>query len=560
MKTKFVSKLKYEDIFDDSASIEKLAKKISKDDALLQLSLINSNILSMHTKPGLEKYFILNEWLKLSDKGIKYRIKHAYGKSYKHKNDGSIDLSSVVILNKITTLRLIEIILTNPQFINKKIDSKTASESLFRLYLLIGSEVTERQDKAFEAFLPSNGEKGKIIRLHLFMGLTYVEPNNYIARSQTFISQFLKFIQFEKWLRSKTEFKNLERDYLNEIGVKNWSEYINDVFQINGLSFQNIIIYSDNNPVLKNTLDYLSSEVGNKTSWNEFLAVKKNPLYKANESKYLVLDFDFLIEKFFTSVYHDLVHLSKKQNLMAFHSDYNKEFIEEYLLNKAIENVFGKSFVKLTETKMNSLKPKKSNIGLPDYYIRNGNKVLIFECKNSYISHELINKLDLKLLEDDIKNKFYVNTKKRKKAIKQLMDFIVNSANGNYSFFDSSAKPNKLIYYPILIITDPLLRSMGFNQLMNEYLDLEKEMIDNDLRKRILSVTVIHIDDLLFYNKDLKKLDGLIKDYHKYLSNKEYIEEMISFSVYLSTIKFPNYKRLNEKQIKEFVKDSFISE
>lgn len=560
MKTKFVSKLKYEDIFNDSDTVEKLAIKVSKDEALVLLSLINAKISSIHTKPGLEKHFILNEWLKLSDEGVKYRIKHAYGKYYKHKSDGSIDLSSVVILNKITTLRLIEIILTNPQFINKKIDSKTASESLFRLYLLIGSEITERQDKAFKAFLPSNGEKGKIIRLHLFMGLTYVEPSNYITRSQTFISQFLKFIQFEKWLRSKAEFKNLERDYLNEIGVKNWSEYINDVFQINGLSFQNIIIYSDNNPVLKNTLDYLSSEVGNKTSWNEFLAVKKNPLYKANESKYLVLDFDFLIEKFFTSVYHDLVHLSKKQNLMAFHSDYNKEFIEEYLLNKAIENVFGKSYVKFTETAMNSLKPKKSNIGLPDYYIRNGNKVLIFECKNSYISHELINKLDLKLLEDDIKSKFYFNTNKRKKAIRQLMDFIVNSSNGNYSFFDSSVKPNKLIYYPILIITDPLLRSMGFNQLMNEYLDLEKEMIDNDLRKRILSVTVIHIDDLLFYDKDLKKLDGLIKDYHKYLSNKEYIEEMISFSVYLSTIKFPNYKRLNEKQIKEFVKDSFISE
>lgn len=560
MKTKFVSKLKYEDIFNDSDTVEKLAIKVSKDEALVLLSLINAKISSIHTKPGLEKHFILNEWLKFSDEGVKYRIKHAYGKYYKHKSDGSIDLSSVVILNKITTLRLIEIILTNPQFINKKIDAKTASESLFRLYLLIGSEITERQDKAFKAFLPSNGEKGKIIRLHLFMGLTYVEPSNYITRSQVFISQFLKFIQFEKWLRSKKEFENLERDYLNEIGVKKWSEYINDVFQINSLSFQHIIIYSDSNPVLKNTLDYLSSEVCNKTAWNELLAVKKNPLYKINDSKYLVLDLDFLIEKFFTNVYHDLVHLSKKQNLLAFHSDYNKEFMEEYLLNKSIENIFGKSFVKFTQTKMNTLKPQKSNIGLPDYYIRNGNKVLIFECKNSYISHELINKLDLKLLEDDIKNKFYVNTKKRKKAIKQLMDFIVNSTNGNYSFFDSSAKPNKLIYYPILIITDPLLRSMGFNKLMNEYLDLEKEMIDNDLRKRILSVTVIHIDDLLFYDKDLKQLGVLIKDYHKYLSNKEYIEEMISFSVYLSTIKFPNYKRLNEKLIKEFVKDSFISE
>lgn len=560
MKTKFVSKLKYEDIFNDSDTIEKLAFNISKDEALLQLSLINANISSIHTKPGLEKHFILNEWLKLSDEGVKYRIKHAYGKHYKHKNDGIVDLSSVVILNKINTFRVIETILVNPQFINKKIDSKTASESLFRLYLLIGSEITERQDKAFKAFLPTYGEKSKRIRLHLFMGLTYIEPDNYITRSQVFISQFLKFIQFEKWLRSKTEFKNLEKDYLNEIGVQKWSEYINDVFQINSLSFQHIIIYSDSNPVLKNTLDYLSNEAENKTTWNEFLAVKKNPLYKINDSKYLVLDFDFLIEKFFTSVYHDLVHLSKSQNLLAFHSDYNKEFIEEYLLNKAIENIFGKSYVKFTETEMNSLKPKKRKIGLPDYYIRNGNKVLIFECKNSYISHELINKLDLKLIEDDIKNKFYVNTKKRKKAIKQLMDFIVNSANGNYSFFDTSAKLNKLIYYPILIITDPLLRSMGFNKLMNEYLDLEKEMIDNDLRKRILSVTVIHIDDLLFYDKDLKQLDVLIKDYHKHLSNKEYIEEMISFSVYLSTIKFPNYKRLNEKQIKEFVKDSFISE
>lgn len=560
MQTKFISKLKYEDIFDEANSVEQLATKISKDDALVLLSAINSKISFILSKPGLERHFILNEWLKFSDKGIKYKIKKAYEKYYKRKNDGDIDLSSVIILNKVTTLRVIEIILINNNFINKKVDTKTASESLFRLYLLVGSEITNRQDKAFKMFLPTYGDKGKRIRLHLFMGLTYVEPVNYISRSQVFVSQFLKFIQFEKWLRNKKEFTNLTKDYLKQIGVKSWSDYFNDVFQINSLSIQHIFISPESNPVLKNTLDYLSSNVDNKTEWNEFLAVKKNPLYKVNESKYLVLDFDFLIEKFFTSVYHDLVHLSKEQNLLVFHSDYNKEFIEEYLLNKAIENVFGKSYVKFTEIKMKSLKPKKSNVGLPDYYIRNGNKVLIFECKNSYISHDLIKNLDLKLLEDDIKNKFYINTNKRKKAVKQLIDSIRNSANGNYSFFDASAKHEKLMYYPILIITDPLLRSMGFNQLMNEYLDLEKEMIDSYIRKRILPVTVLHIDDLLFYDKDLKHLDRLIKDYHKYLSNKEYIGEMISFSVYLSTIKFPSYKRLNEKQINEFVKDSFISE
>lgn len=560
MKVNVIAKLRYDDIFNDSVTIKGLAVKISKDDALLLLSLINSNITFMHSKPGLERHFILNEWLKSSDNGIKNKIKRAYEKYYKRNNDGKIDFSTVIILNKITTLRVIEVILTNSKFINRKLHSKIASESLFRLYLLIGNEISERQSRAFKTFFPTNDNKGKRIRLHLFMGMTHAEPDSNISRSQVFVSQFLKFIQFEKWLRNKPKYIILSKAYFNKIGVDNWSDYFNDIYQINGMSFQNNIISSQNNSILKNTLDYLSKKEEDLTGWNEFLAVKKHPLYKIDNFKYLILDLDFLIEKFFTSVYHDLVYISKEQNLPDFHSDYNKEFVEEYLLNKALENVFGKSYVKFTENKMKASLSKKNNLGLPDYYIRNGNKVLIFECKNSYISHELIKNLDLKLLENDIKSKFYYNNNKRKKAVRQLLDYIICSSNGDYSFFDSVSKPKKLIYYPILVVTDPLLRSLGFNQLINEYFDKEKELIDNELKHRIIPITIIHIDDLLFYNKDLKRLDILINEYFKFISKNDYFNEMISFSVFLSIVKFPNYRKLNERQIRNFIKDSLFQD
>lgn len=101
---------------------------------------------------------------------------------------------------------------------------------------------------------------------------------------------------------------------------------------------------------------------------------------------------------------------------------------------------------------------------------------------------------------------------------------------------------------------------MGFNQLFNEYFDKE---IDKDLlsiKKRIKPLTVIHINDLLYYSSLLQKLHIVIDDYHNYIDKKIAIDAMMSFSTYLETERFKGKKNFCKKTFDDFLKDSFLME
>src|SRR5690606_35645466 len=104
------------------------------------------------------------------------------------------------------------------------------------------------------------------------------------------------------------------------------------------------------------------------------------------------------------------------------------------------------------------------SLGLPDYYIRNGNKVFMFECKNSFISHANKIELNTEALLEEIENKFYgisesEANKKKDKAIKQLAKYILNLHKSKYSFFDNIKNTNKIVFYPVLLVTDYTLCS-----------------------------------------------------------------------------------------------------
>ena len=273
-----------------------------------------------------------------------------------------------------------------------------------------------------------------------------------------------------------------------------------------------------------------------------------------NNGEYLIIDFYFVLNKFFTGMYHDLLNFSNSEN-SNFHQVYSSDFIEKYLLGNAINSVFGNKYIQFNEDKMKSYKVKNiNNLALPDYYIRNGNKVFLFECKNSLIS--LIAKLDSKFekVETDFKNKFYESENKNK-AAKQLLNFINLSNEGKYSFFDTCAKNNNLIYYPIIITTDDTLTSLSFNNLINEYVIKDLNKIDGKLKKRIKPITIIHINDLLYRTTSLKRLDVLIDAYHKHFDSSKnlYFDRFISFTDYIEIFVFKRKKAIDHKSLENII-------
>ncbi|ESU19108.1 hypothetical protein FCR2A7T_25300 [Flavobacterium cauense R2A-7] len=557
--TKLISRIGYKDIFKKSINKDKLIEKIELVPALEFLTVLNKFEYKVHEKDTSELRFICNDWLKSSDEKIKKTIIDYYTNfltENKRKQRDFTGLQSIKIINQTATLRVIELLLAKG---TNNCKSEYDEENLFKLYLSVNDEIAERENIFFEKWQQIFGTKHNEIRFHMYLGINQAIMNREPLGKKIWV-EALKFIQFEKWIKNQSKYENFTKDYLKKFDSSEWYELFTLIFHLNKLAINNYKFNVDENSKDLKLLSYFSNHEEKTPNWNEFSEIRKRPLFKLPNGEYLILDFSFLLDKFFSGIYHDILEFSNNTNVNGFHQDYSTNFIEKHLLVNTLKAVFGKSYIQFDEIKIKSVGKKGvDNIALPDYYVRNGNKIFVFECKNSLISNKLKIEADCDAIENDLKNKFYHNGTKNK-AVKQLLNFVELSDNGQYKFFDTNTKLEKCIYYPILITTDNTLTSLGFNAILNEYMSNDLRNIDNSLKNRIKPLTIIHINDILLRTTQLKKLDLLIEDYIKYYRSKKAVDSFISFSDYLERVKFKNNSSLDHKSYKEILNNSMFPE
>ncbi|WP_179350047.1 hypothetical protein [Winogradskyella pacifica] len=567
MKTDILVRLAYSNVFSQRRSIKSLQKEINVKDALFVLSTLNKYEYKLREKDNTELRFILNEWLLKDNLKLRTDIVNAYAKhSEKTINNQRLkpNLKTVVLINRISTLRVIEILSAI------SIDNQSAShielsksrENLLKLYLLISDEIASRQDIVFRKYFKKKPSYLDEVHLHLFLGIT--QPFQHYYKIRSLQPEVYKFLLFEKWLRVSDKYSDLSKMYVERIGLDNWYQYFSDVFHLCQVATESNIISFKNYPVLETLAEHLLIDTNKNPKWSEFVFLRKSPLVKLDDERYAVLDFEFLLNKFFSSLYHDLLAFSQERGLKRFSQDYEKEFIEGVLLSNTFKTSFGNSYIQFTEDEIKSKGSKGiENIGLPDYYIRNGSTVMLFECKNSFISNANKIALNTDKLLKELKDKFYYTTnsktgKRRGKGVLQLLDFITNSIGGKYRFFDNLKRPENLNYYPVLLVMDATLTSMGFNQLLNHYFQIELE--DSVIKKKykIKPLTIIHIDDFFIHQVRLKRLSKLIVSYHKFLKSKKSFDSMISFSDYLNTFKFPKSLTPRRENVSHIISNSLL--
>lgn len=559
--TKLITRIGYSDLFPKLKNNKELLSRIDTELALELLVKMNKYENRIHAESTSELKFILNEWLADSKKELKDKIVHRYVELV-NKQGGrkgtTIDLSEIKIINRIATLRTMEILISQTNINNITIqDKSTTLENMFKLYLWVNDEIADRQDILFKKWLSKMDDPACEIRFHLYLGLSHVEMTGEKI-SKKLMSEVVKFVLFEKWIKNKVAHNKVVEEFLQKVTSKDWYDYFSKVFHLNNIAINEYKITKNKYPDLWVILDYFSNHEQINMEWSELTLLRKQPLYQMRNGDYLILDFGFMIDKFFSGTYHDLIELSKIHG-SNFHLDYSKEFVEETLLINGLRATFGKSYIQYSERIIKETKNKGINsLALPDYYMRNGNKVFVFECKNSFLSNDHKVSMNCDLIEDDIKKKFVDNLGK-KKAIKQLLNFIQNSNDGKYTFFDNLKKQSNCCYYPVLVVTDNTLTSIGFNKLFNEYLKEELPTLSPDLQKQTTSLTIIHINDFLYYNIYLKKLDQEIVNYKNFIKNQSTMDSMLSFSSYLDIKRLKDKKSINSKVFDAFVKDSFLS-
>jgi hypothetical protein len=461
--------------------------------------------------------------------------------------------NNIGILNPRTSLKLFEAVLGHNQE-NIEISDQELEILLFKIYLALNEQLN-KNDKLIIESAHKFGQYPELICLAIGISLPTSDISNYNLKS-VFIGQVLKAIFLFEFLNEKESAKILIESFFERFEVADYKGFLQKILP---LAFYMISVKKEGSISLKikkdenyksninfldkltvNHIDYIDNDI-------DYLTLRANPLYKINDTNYRVISPLFTIEKIFNGLYFLLKEINDEfdkslqinlRQLITF------GFSEKYLFYKIIERTYEKKYFKLSGEQMKTP-------GAPDYYIRNGNKIFIFESKDILIRADIKESYDFEKYEKALKEKLYFESNEKKespKAVLQLANFAKSLLDGSFNE-DKNYKPKSIKIYPIILLHNRQLDILGLNNLINIWFDLEKEKIEKDglEGENLMRPTIIHIDTLFVMHEQLRsgkyKLDKLLDEYQYWISEE-----------YKNTKKFES----EQEQI-QFVQDKLVS-
>lgn len=262
----------------------------------------------------------------------------------------------------------------------------------------------------------------------------------------------------------------------------------------------------------------------------DFQFLRKNPLIRLSETAFQFTHLKFFLDKLYKGIYFKLDEINLNlgsDGLRDFKSVYSDDFNEVFLCGKIIPNAFPANCIKLPETEIvdrllqKQQLSKKATPSLPDYYVRCGSNMFLFEVKDAFVSGELKVSMNADELEIFLRQRFnhQTATKKGQKGIPQLLGYAENILSNRLQYDEFDLNDTSKIF-PILLLSDEIYNSLGLNYQLNlwhmqQVNDLIKE---NDFDPAIIQpLTVITIDTLILYynhfSKGLFSLHQLIEYY-----------------------------------------------
>lgn len=301
----------------------------------------------------------------------------------------------------------------------------------------------------------------------------------------------------------------------------------NFIYNLLSLSFANgqensFTEFSYNTPEPDKFLDYLSNNRIKNSNPINLLSIKKTPFYKDSDTRYIVLDINFLANKcynfFINDFWFDYLKPQKdeKGKDKFSYKHYRGAFglfFEDY-----IKDILENSFPHLLHPKplfFDDLKisSREGQIEVADIYVRQNKKILVGQVKSSSIY-------------DNEKYSGEINSLYRNNREQFFKDFGVNQTFESiktilkYSdLFDSKLEIKKsLEFYPIIVVNEkvfqtPLLPNLLYSRF--------KELIekDNFSPHKIHPLVVMHVSDLEYLETALLKKEvqiwDLLKSHYK---------------------------------------------
>lgn len=450
--------------------------------------------------------------------------------------------------------------------------------AIFKAYLLLNQIHTQNQYKASESTNHLEGDKVHIPMMMFSALYPDHDKLNYNLDNQ-WLAQLIKSVYLFQFLDSKEEARLLLIAFNNKFGIENWSVFIKKYLPITmgliGNKEASTIIQLDPNEADFDEncsfINKLILEEDEKIMEWDFLSLRSKPLIELEKGKYLIVFDLFVVEKVFKGMYfllRDLnENLEEDEKVKDLRGLVTLKFSEQTILYKVLEDLYKSSAIKYSGEELDSIKIQ----GAPDYYIRKGSNILLFESKDFLIKADDKLSFDFELYEDVFTNKLYEEEDGSAKAVVQLINNIKKLLKKQFSP-DTNYNYRDITIYPIVIVHDFQYDTPGLNVLIDSWFQEELSVLESEgyYTRKIKPLVIVNIDALLLNSIPLAKSTPLHRaldfyyefiriNYKKKFVNSDskksyYLEKLIPFSLFLSNYLSKN-KLYVQPSIMEIVSD-----
>ena len=297
--------------------------------------------------------------------------------------------------------------------------------------------------------------------------------------------------------------------------------------------------FDDNDKTAIHFYDALSIAPENYHHDSDFLMMREKPLLKTGHNIYNIMYMRMFLDKAYTGLLFDMKNTLVKRGLLDNKSGYmnlrsmlGEKFSERFFFYALMDRCFGNQYVKYSGEELE----KTLGEGMPDYYLRKGNRVFIFECKDAQVAAKKKLSGDYATIKDAIFEKYVANSKGHGKGVAQLASVIEDKVPLILEEVDENAPKSVIFVFPIIVYFDDCFDCEGPNYLLNK--EFRRIMSGRNVSAdyEVKDLVMVNIEQLMrlenFFADGKLDLAYLINGYIDYKEQAE-LNQVFPFNKFL---------------------------
>lgn len=307
------------------------------------------------------------------------------------------------------------------------------------------------------------------------------------------VTQTIACISFFEFAEHHPKLSPMIRDYCENHKAENWwmvAKMVWSIFAITGKSIGHV---NFENLKTKDQKDLKEIAFKSARPYNDIVPIKENrdftafrskPLISIDNKELFVFNVQFLVEHIYNSLYFEFQKIAVQKYGMTrkeFNTMYTTEFTEGHFFASNLKEITA-SWYDIALTDPECIERDKSKdrkqVSPPDFYVRKGNVVFLFENKDVKIKDTLRENGSLedylKILKRDLIRD------EKPKGVGQLVRTIGKIRSGEFQKRWDSDCPKDAIVYPVLVVADVKHTGLGIKNYLQRglYEECSQQEVD----------------------------------------------------------------------------------